>query len=245
MIPGPRETPDVETSSAAYAARFEGEVGAWFLEVQERIVRELLADLPTGSRVLEVGGGHGQLVGPLTDAGHEVTVLGSETVCAERLRPELARCSACFAVGDLLNLPFPSKAFEAVLAFRLLPHLKRWRRLIGELCRVSRHAVVVDYPSRRSFNVAAGLLFGAKAKVEENTRPFTVFPPAAVADAFEIHGFAVARERPEFLMPMALYRAVGSRTFARGIEGAGRRLGFVRFLGSPVVVRADRCSQAH
>ena len=48
------EDADVVTSSAAYARRFAGPVGSWFLEVQARITLELLRAWPRAS-VLDVG----------------------------------------------------------------------------------------------------------------------------------------------------------------------------------------------
>jgi 2-polyprenyl-3-methyl-5-hydroxy-6-metoxy-1,4-benzoquinol methylase len=78
-----RETPDVETSSRAYARRFAGKVGAWFLAVQLRAVRKLLAPFGPGATLVDVGGGHGQLATPLAACGYEVTVLGSHPSCGE------------------------------------------------------------------------------------------------------------------------------------------------------------------
>ena len=68
-----RETPDIETSSDAYAQRFSGQVGAWFLRIQEQVILNMLNRWP-GASILEVGGGHGQVVGALIRQGHAVTV---------------------------------------------------------------------------------------------------------------------------------------------------------------------------
>ena len=62
------EQPDVETSSDGYAARFAGPAGRYMLGVQEAAVRSMLADLPPGASVLDVGGGHGQLLALMLDA---------------------------------------------------------------------------------------------------------------------------------------------------------------------------------
>ena len=75
---------DVETSSAAYARRFEGAVGRWFLDVQARVTLELLRPR-AGTSVLDVGGGHAQLTGPLLAAGCQVTVYGSAEACRDRV----------------------------------------------------------------------------------------------------------------------------------------------------------------
>jgi SAM-dependent methyltransferase len=233
------EDADVETASEAYARRFAGPVGAWFLEVQARLTLEALAGLP-GASVLDVGGGHAQTLGPLTEAGFAVTVLGSDPVCEARVRPWTEKGRARFATGDLLALPFEDAAFDVVLAYRLLPHVTRWPELVREMCRVARRAVVVDYPTRRSVNAVADLLFGLKKKVEGDTRPFTVFADGDVAGTFAACGFAVASRAPEFFWPMALHRGLRSAGLARALEGAAAGLGLTRSFGSPVILKAVR-----
>ena len=234
-----REDADRETSSEEYAQRFAGPLGAFFLEVQARTTLDLLRPWPGGS-VLDVGGGHAQLVGPLADAGHAVTVYGSDPGCDARLRPWMDEGRVAFRSGDLLHAPWPDRSFDVVLAFRLLPHVARWEALITELARLARRAVVVDYPTRRSVNLASGALFGLKRGVEGNTRPFTVFRDAEVASAFAAAGFHATARRPQFLLPMALYRAFGSAGVARTLEGGARALGLTALLGSPVISREER-----
>jgi 2-polyprenyl-3-methyl-5-hydroxy-6-metoxy-1,4-benzoquinol methylase len=231
--------PDVETASAGYARRFAGPVGEWFLDVQARLALELLRPWP-GARVLDVGGGHGQLTGALVGAGYRVTVFGSPGACGEALRPWLENARARYEAGDLLQAPFADRAFDAVVSFRLLPHVADWPALVRELCRLSARAVIVDYPTRRSVNAAAEALFGLKKAVEKDTRPFTVFADADVRGAFAGHGFAVTGRRPEFLFPMALHRALGAPRAARTLEAGARATGLTRLLGSPVVLRAER-----
>ncbi|MGH7581011.1 MAG: hypothetical protein ACREM9_12605, partial [Gemmatimonadales bacterium] len=66
------------------------------------------------------------------------------------------------------------------------------------------------------------------------------FSRGEIARAFERAGFAVTSVRPQFLLPMALYRMAGSVRLARVSEGLARSLGLTRLLGSPVIARADR-----
>ncbi len=233
------EDADVETSSDAYARRFSGAVGAWFLEVQARTTLELLAPWPR-TTVLDVGGGHGQLTGPLLEAGHQVTIFGSAEACRERIRSWVDSGRAQFRSGNLLRLPWPDAAFDVVLSYRLLPHVVEWRELVRELCRVARRAVVVDYPTTRSVNAVSGLLFGLKKGVEGDTRPFTVFKDAEIATALSDHAFRVTARRPEFAFPMALHRGLGLAPVSRALEGAARAVGLTAALGSPVILRAER-----
>ena len=232
-------TPDVETASAAYARRFAGPVGAWFLQVQARIVLDVLAALAARARARlrrRPRPAHRALV----DAGHEVTVFGSPGACGDLLRPWVDRGRVHYREGDLRRAPWPDRAFDVVLSFRLLPHVADWRALVGELCRLAARAVVVDYPTARSVNAAAEALFGVKKAVEGDTRPFTVFRDADVRGAFAASGFRATARRPEFFFPMALHRAIGAAPVARGLEAGARALGLTRALGSPVVVRAER-----
>lgn len=237
--PEPPAFPDVETASDRYARRFAGRVGAWFLEVQARLTLELLAP-DAGARVLDVGGGHAQLTGPLCDAGFDVTVLGSDARCARRVAAWTEAGRARFEVGDPMRAPFADQAFDVVLAFRLLPHVERWPALVAELARLARRAVVVDYPTRRSANAFADALFAAKRGVEGDTRPFRVFRDGEIRDAFAGAGFGLAARRPEFFFPMALHRALGAAGLSGALERGARGLGLVALLGSPVVARAER-----
>lgn len=226
---------DVETSSAQYARRFAGPVGAWFLDVQARAVLELLAPWPR-ARVLDVGGGHAQLAGPLAEAGHAVTVLGSDASCAARL----GGLPVEFRMGDLLQPPFPERSFDAVLCFRLLPHVGPWRGLVDTLCRLAGQAVVVDYPTARSVNAVAGALFGLKKRVEKDTRAFAVFRDTEVEEAFATAGFDATARRAQFFLPMALHRALRLAPLSRALEAGARALGLARAFGSPVILRAER-----
>lgn len=231
--------PDLETSSDGYARRFAGEVGTWFLEAQARITLALLARWPR-ARVLDVGGGHAQLTGPLADAGYDVTVYGSSAACAARLRPWLDDGRARFVSGPLDRLEAGDRAFDIVVSYRLLPHVDRWRELVGELCRVAAAAVLVDYPTRRSLNAVAGPLFAAKRGVEGDTRPFSVFADADVRAAFTSSGFEPTAREPEFVLPMALHRALGKAAVSRAAESAASLLGLRKAVGSPVILRAER-----
>jgi SAM-dependent methyltransferase len=234
-----REDADVETSSDAYARRFAGPVGAFFLEVQARATLDLVHPGPGGT-VLDVGGGHAQLTGPLVGAGYDVTVYASDPRCEARVRTWTAAGRARFVAGDLLAAPFEDRSFDVVVAYRLLAHVRRWRELVAELTRTARAAVVVDYPTARSANAAAALLFPAKRGVEGDTRPFAVFRDAEVREAFAEHGFSPTGRRPQFVWPMALHRVHGSARLARALEGAAGALGLRRAFGSPVLLRLER-----
>jgi len=230
------ESADVETSSEGYARRFSGEVGKYFLDLQTQIALELLTPWP-GAKILDIGGGHGQLAPPLVEAGFQVTVAGSSPACQRRLSRLLPDGSYDFKVGNLLSLPMENNSFDVVLSFRLLPHLESWPALIAECCRLAAKAVIVDYPDIRSINVFSRIFFRVKKAIEKNTRPFTCFSRREIVSEFSIHHFGHPLFRPEFFIPMALHRALKNGPRSRQLESVCRHLGLTAFLGSPVILR--------
>ena len=201
---------------------------------------ELLSPWPRAT-VLEIGGGHGQLAGPLSAAGYDLTVHGSVTeACSDGIRALATKGRLRFEAAPLSSLPWPDRSFDAVIAVRLLPHADDWRRLVWDLCRLARHAVIVDYPTKRSVNAVGSALFDAKKGIEGNTRPFRVFTERETDEAFAACSFRSTARRPEFALPMALHRALGLPGFSRTAEGLARAIGATALLGSPVVRRAER-----
>jgi SAM-dependent methyltransferase len=238
-----RETADIETSSADYARRFAGSAGRYLLDVQARAVRKIVADLPPGT-VLDVGGGHGQLVDTLAALGWRVTVLGSDAECGRNLRELHGKRDCQFVCGDLLHMPFEDAQFDLVVSVRLLSHTDAWQVLMRELCRVARRAVVIDYPSVTGLNALTPLLFGMKKALEGNTRTYTSFSRADIAAALRATPFGVTREIKQFFLPMVLHRAMRAAPPVRWAEGIARGVGLTALFGSPVILRADRAKLA-
>jgi ubiquinone/menaquinone biosynthesis C-methylase UbiE len=233
------EAPDIETSSADYASRFRGRAGRYLLQTQTWAIERAIRDLKPGS-VLDVGGGHGQLVEPLRRLGWRVTVQGSDEECARNLRELHGQRDCEFLRSSLFAIPVPDRSFDLVVAVRLLSHVQDWPRLIGELCRVARQAVILDYPSKLALNALTPLLFAVKKSFEGNTRTYESFSRRELAAEFARRGFYVKREVKQFFLPMALHRAGNAAAILRGAEVFSRTLGLTTIAGSPVIFRADR-----
>ncbi len=228
---------DIETASEGYARRFAGPAGTWLLGVQTRIITDFLRDRP-GASVLDVGGGHGQSAFPLVQAGHPVTVLGSDPVCAAPVQPLMDQGAATFVTGNLLALPFPDRSFDVVIALRLVPHCEQWAILLKELCRVARDTVIVDYPCVESVNCLAGFFFERKRRFEGNTRTWLTFRNRQIHAAFEREGWTELTVRKQFFWPMALHRMLDRPALSSTLEGITAAVGLRRAFGSPVLLRA-------
>lgn len=235
------ETADIATSNDDYATRFRGRVGAWLLEVQTRGVLKLLrGKLPIGAKILDVGGGHGQLAVPLCQEGYQVHVLGSAESCRHRIE-ELVDSGACgFEVGNVIALPYADKHFDAVVSVRMLTHCEQWEKLVAEMCRVSRGPVITDYPTSQSLNAAAPALFKAKKKYEKNTREWKLFRHREVSAAFLSAGFVESGRFAQFFLPMVIHRALKCKGISAFAEGVCRMLGLTRLWGTPVIARMER-----
>jgi 2-polyprenyl-3-methyl-5-hydroxy-6-metoxy-1,4-benzoquinol methylase len=232
------EFPDVASSTDEYATRFEGPAGKHLLDVQNRAVMRLASPWFGGS-ILDVGGGHAQLCGPLLDAGCGVTVLGSQDSCLDRPRRIAAERVSC-VVGDLLDPPFSDCAFDVVIAIRMLAHITDTERFIRGLCRVARHAVIVDYPEIRSINALTPTLYGLKKKLEGNTRTYRMYHRRDLERMFVSHGFGAPRAIAQFFWPMVLHRKLSSPFLSRALEAPVRLLQISRWFGSPVILRLER-----
>lgn len=238
------ETADIETSNDDYATRFRGKTGAWMLSVQEVGVFKLLKGVAKdGCKILDVGGGHGQLAIPLCKAGYDVTVLGSAPSCKHRIS-EIVDSEACkFDVGNVIALPYEDKSFDVVVAVRMLTHCEAWEKLVAEMCRVSRGVVITDYPTSQSMNAIAPALFDAKKKFEKNTRTWKLFKHAEVKKAFESVGFTESGRYCQFFLPMVIHRVLKCKFISSVLEKVCRVFGLTRLWGTPVIIRMESKSK--
>ncbi len=231
---------DLDPSGDRYAARFAGPAGEYLLTRQTEALQGFLHDLP-GASILDVGGGHGQSARPLLAAGHPVTVVSSSRAAwgqvADLDHPLLQR-----HVGPLLRLPFDDQSFDVVLALRMMAHVGEWQTLLAEMTRVARRAVIVDFPLPGGANRAKPLLLWAKKRAEGNTRDYATMARRDVHACLGGHGFGVAGEVGQFVLPMVLHRMLKAPRVSHGCEAALRAIGLDRRFGTPVVLRADRAT---
>lgn len=235
------ETADIKTASEAYANRFKGKVGAWFLHIQEEAILRILRPYPKAN-ILDIGGGHGQMTGPLIRENYTVTVLGSAEKCNARIRDFIEGGHCNFQTGNILDLPYPDGHFDVVVSFRLLAHVKHWKLFLNEASRVARKAVIIDYPELRSVNYFAPSLFIFKKRLEKSdlTRPYSCFRESEVVEIFNQKGFIRKERFAEFFLPMVFHRVLQSPKISIYLEDIFRSAGFTERFGSPVILKMVR-----
>lgn len=100
--------------------------------------------LPESGSVLDIGCGPGALAARLARTRPELTVVGIDR---DRAMLEKARAVMPIAGGLAEQLPFPSSAFDAVLARLVVRHVARPEMVFAEMYRVLRpggRAIVID-----------------------------------------------------------------------------------------------------
>ena len=222
-------------------ARFSGPIGEWLAEAQAALLREY-AGPDGGGAVLDVGTGTGRAALVLAAAGASVTAIdaSAEMLRVARARAEARQAAVRFALGDAHHLEFDSRTFDTVVSLRVLMHTPNWRQCVAEACRVARRRVIVDYPAACS---AAALQAAGRHLAHRcgaRTEPYRVFSDAAIRDAFAAHGFRLVRQHRQFVLPIALHKALGSRGASERIERVLAAVGLLGLAGSPVTVLAER-----
>lgn len=221
------------------AMRFSGPIGTLVAESQAHVLFEFLGDL-TGTSVLDVGTGTGRAAIALAARGARVHGIdaSAEMLAVARRRADAAGLDVEFTTGDAHALAVEDRSVDAAVSLRVLMHTPGWRQCVGELCRVTRHRVVVDFPAATSVALAQSL--ARRWGLGRDREAYRVFTLRRIREAFAAHGFAVTRVHRQFVLPIALHKAVGSRAFTRATEGTLRAVGLLRLFGSPVTVLAER-----
>jgi ubiquinone/menaquinone biosynthesis C-methylase UbiE len=224
------------------AARFGGPIGAILADTQARIVADFIGKVH-GRRILDVGTGTGRAAIFLAAAGAIVTGIDAseDMLDVARERAAAQNVAVAFQPGDAHALQFSDRSFDVVLSLRVLMHTPDWRQVIFEMCRVANETVIFDYPSRWSFAALQSVARRVVSRFGMKTEAYRVFSSAQIRRALAKNGFTIRATHRQFVLPIAVHKAVGSRAFTLAVERLLENVGLLRLLGSPVTIVADRC----
>jgi ubiquinone/menaquinone biosynthesis C-methylase UbiE len=142
--------------------------------------------------------------------------------------------------ADAHQLPIGDRCVDSAVCLRLLMHAIDWRACIGELCRVTRWRVVVDFPAIGSFAAIESGLRHLRHRRGATVEAYRVLAERDVAAEFARHGFRIVVVRRQFVLPIALHKAVGQFAITGGLERVFAAIGLLKLLGSPVTMVAER-----
>ncbi|NQW04662.1 MAG: class I SAM-dependent methyltransferase [Acidobacteria bacterium] len=241
---------DKDVAAGFDSLRFSGPIGEFLLRTQERLLLSAFSPLGSGTSerplescsILDVGTGTGRAAIGLARAGASVVGVDASAQMLEvaRQRALASDVSVTFDVGDAHALPFPANHFDATVSLRVLMHTPDWRRCVGELCRVARTRVVVDFPSKSGFAALESLARNLKRAMGGNVEAYRVMSERSVVAAFEEHGYRIVSIHRQFVLPIALHKRMGSLLLTKIVERVLAGVGLLWLLGSPVTMVAER-----
>jgi ubiquinone/menaquinone biosynthesis C-methylase UbiE len=236
-----RHYADEDVAAGFDALRFGGPIGGYLARVQAAILREALQPLP-GRRDLDVGTATGRAAVQL--AGDGAAVVGAdfsgEMLGVARRRARDAGHSLGLVRADAHHLPFADRSVDAAVSLRVLMHAIDWRQCVGELCRVSRWRVVVDFPAAASFAALESGARRAAQRMGRRVEAYRVVRESEVRAAFAASGFRVVMVRRQFVLPINLHKTLNHLATTRAVEGGLAAVGLLRVFGSPVTMVAER-----
>ncbi len=221
------EYADVFTSSEEYANRFSGVTGAWLVERQNHIIHDYLKRMSPAS-ILDLAGGHGHIANAFGD-NYKITILSSNDDCSKQIKNN--KC--IFESGDIENLKYTDSSFDVVTCLRYLSHTENWQKVIAEMCRVAKKAIIIDYPPLISFNLLSPLLYKLKKNIEGNTRTYTVFKHSEIVGEFERNNYKLSFYNGQFFFPMVVHRIIQNPQVSEAIEFLPKKTRLTDLFGSP------------
>jgi len=233
---------DRETAEGYEADRFGGRFGEY---LRDHEVELFLCHLEgCDGPVLDLGSGTGKISLPLLERNRSVI---SADISLEMLSVARRACQKRDlrlrpVVIDAQQLCFRDRAFTAVASSRTLMHVADWQRCLGEVCRVTRERIIVDFPARLSVASIDSSARRLGARLGRPARTYKTLATHELAREIQRLGFTAIVVEKQFLLPIAFHRKLDRVHTTLRLEQFCRRLGLTRLFGSPVTLVAVRGS---
>ncbi len=222
---------------------FSDEIGQY---IHEKDISAIAHATPSRPEVVaDIGTGTGRIASGLRqgDIGLHPRIIGIDTSSA--MLSAAARKDPMIQLlrANAHTLPLPDRLADLTVCFRVLMHSPDPVRLIGELARISRGVVILDFPSTRSVAWLHSCLRRIRAHFRKDTQTFRTFTFEQVEEIFACSGFSVRAISGRFVLPVFFHRLLARFL---GIKSAiAMDLFFQRHLGqfsSSITLIAERCS---
>jgi 2-polyprenyl-3-methyl-5-hydroxy-6-metoxy-1,4-benzoquinol methylase len=233
---------DPATAQTFDRRRFGGPIGELIAREQGRVLANFVGRIKDRV-ILDVGTGTGRAALMLARGGARVTGVDAslEMLAVAQHRAAEESLPVRFLPGDVHRLEFDDRAFDVVISLRLLMHAADWRQSIAELCRVADQLVIIDYPSSASFAMFQSLARRVTHALGARTEPYRVLSDREIARELKRSGFLVRSVHRQFVLPIAVHKAIGSPRFTKRSRKLSDHLGLLRLFGTPVTIVAERC----
>ena len=221
------------------ADRFGGPIGELIKETQESVIFTMLPDV-RGWKVIDIGAGTGRLTLPFLKRGAKVTACDASSQMLEVLKEKTNDPNLRILLSDAHKLEVSDQEFDCAISSRMLMHVLDWRKVLSELCRVSKDWVIFDFPPRHFFLLMAPIYHFLRGIFQKDVQKYRTFTLREIRRELERNQFEVLYVDYGYFLPISVHRKIGNRSFTTSIESSFRSLGITRFAGSPLMFFARR-----
>jgi len=141
-------------------------------------LKNLLALIPKGNRLIDVGAGFGRLTPVYANRFKQCILVDASPKMLEKAKSKLKQKNLKFTQAFVEKLPFKNEAFEAAIMIRTLHHLKNPAHAIKEIARVlkPRGYLILEFANKLHFKAQIKALLNLNLKYLFETKPVKIGP---------------------------------------------------------------------
>ncbi|MBL9114040.1 MAG: class I SAM-dependent methyltransferase [Verrucomicrobiaceae bacterium] len=119
----------------AHANRHLASAGERPRAIAAPIFKRIMSIIPPGSKILDVGAGHGRYSIPFAEAGHKVVATDVSQAMLDHLKANAGDIPVDVIAADARKLPAKDNEFDVVFSNDFMGHFPNWKELLIEQAR--------------------------------------------------------------------------------------------------------------